>query len=1184
MLSKVPVAIPLPSSGRFDPAPFVTLPTLEHQVPSQWGAQPQGTQQAICAAAANARDRERWVSALERSVVGQPDDAAIDLASIVFKSTPRGDKPEGDVTAKRYLKRVLPSVEAENLPKTAGQVRNLINWQRHPLPSGPALGRYTGPFLDGQTGLRPQERKQLLAAFEQSIGNGILDSMKPTPGNLDDQITQHLNDHAGLNRFRQHTLMESVGRSASGATPVQRNQLLLTAQLLHIDPELGLRRNHIAGYDLYSPANAGRSLADVRGALKEHLVRNKGVSPHAVEATLHILLACVAPEFLVRGVPGDLRVGSPAWVALRMTVGLLEESAAGSSRVMTYAQVLDRAALKPQTAAQTVLFHAAETDPLLDWATMHGVIAIRLDDHYTVDDVAVAAKQYNAYIEATHQATTVLSAPVKSRRALATADLIKVLPKRDLTKPLHTVEYRPAWSLPTFGYQQSLVDLHMMGQLKDHTFKTHSAETWLGTTPYKNQYDPEILRLQPHFKGLKHSEQTLKQSIQDDTARFRDAISTGLKDILSKMPYTDRQALENRELTFYRVETESINGAGTHIKGADEQAAAVQGRYGFLISAGRGKDAKCFEFLPMSGTYVERPDFLATLARGEAIVPRVWVARMKSLADGKKSGACEVQIRALRETVPAANATSALTSPLGFFSPRADAIAQYVARRNLVLNPDQLEALAKGETPKERFESNVKLAGKTLLNILIPFKACYDDIVSGRVSKDLGAMTGCATDVVMAIAVVGGSVAEGVTAVTRAQTGFSKLAAATRAVGSTTNSLLNPVAGLSEPLLKAGQWLEKNTFARLSKPQGAVRAAWQAQLDEQRVGHARQMRRESLRDSGPTLPITETEQAANAFKPELPATRAQVKKIVERAQPLAVSKLDDALKMLADPAFTDDVDFVLKHFQGMSPTQARKVMTSRLAGLKTKAQALTTKNIRFMRSKDHNWVAQAEPAAYQVDKSGKFMEVNIDGAKRYYQHFGSHEGAMSNALIHELDHLPGKVAQGTLDFAYLTRLDKNTENARGLLNLAKGHTAPHELLLPGEDAPALVGKTGVSMYGSRAGSMNAESTMTSVALLSQLKTDPALFKQNRAMIERALSEFGVAPITDQVGIKIVSKRSVSQPAPALMYAVHEASGELIGVYQLMSQFPGAATCEQAALSQPARNHAFKCYVQEHLVF
>ncbi|MDP0947349.1 hypothetical protein, partial [Klebsiella pneumoniae] len=81
-----------------------------------------------------------------------------------------------------------------------------------------------------------------------------------------------------------------------------------------------------------------------------------------MQATAHIMLANVAPEFLVRDTPATLHIGSPAWLAFRKTVALLEESAAGSSRTLTYDQVLERSALEPLTPQQAVLFHAAETD------------------------------------------------------------------------------------------------------------------------------------------------------------------------------------------------------------------------------------------------------------------------------------------------------------------------------------------------------------------------------------------------------------------------------------------------------------------------------------------------------------------------------------------------------------------------------------------------------------------------------------------------------------------------------------------------------------------------------------------------------------------------------------------------------------------------------------------------------
>ena len=1134
----------------------------------------------------DAREKQRWLIAIEARAKGKADDTTLDLEDIRFDLARGGDSDVKETTALQFLQQLWPHMNAQNAPTTVGQTRNLIKWLRHPLPASPAMGNYSGALLGAQApvlpGLLPQERQQLIAAFERDVGGGILNNLPASTENMDERITQHLHSRAPLNRFRQHMLLASIGRSEAGFTTVQRNQLLLTAQMLHIDPELGLRRNHIAGFDLYAPANAGRTLAQVREALEDHLVGNKGVRPEAVQATAHIMLANVAPEFLVRDIPNTLHIGSPAWLAFRKTVALLEESAAGSSRTLTYDQVLERSALEPLTPEQAVLFHAAETDPLLDWAKMHGVIALRADDEYTAEDLKQAAQRYSAYIEVTHQATTTLSTPVVGRRALAEADLKRVFPGRDVNKAVHFVE-NVFFFAPTHdvGYQQSLVDLHMMGLLKNGRFDSLLQDSSPFSTPSNSQFAPEFAGLKTQFTKLKYSRQMLDQAAKDNSIGFHSAISTGLKDILSKMPYADRHALETQKLTFYQVQAESIDGKGISGKSAQAQLDAVQGRYGFLISAGEGKDAKCFEFFPMSGAYVERPEFLAALDNGEAVVPNLWNIRMKSHADGSEAGASEIQVRALRQTLPAAAGSSAPLSPLGFFSPRAEAIAQHVSKQNLVLKLDNLQAQASGSTPREDFEQRAKLAVKTLVNTLIPFKACYDDIVSGRVKQDLGALAGCATDAVAAISVVAGGVVEGAGAVARAESGLSRLGAATRAVGSITNWLFNPVAGLSEPLANASKWLKEKSLLRLSRREGPQRDVWRAQLDEQRAGRPMQMRRGSLKDAGP---MGTDETVAAKEVPKARATLTEVKQIVEQAQPLAVSKIDHALEALADPQLADDVNFVIESLQGMSSTQGRKLMSLRMLSIKAKAEVLTTKNIKFLRTRDHRWIAKADPYNFKLDPAGKFLEVNIDGAKRYYQNLGSPESAMSNALIHELDHLPGTHTSGTFDFSYLTGLNNSSENAAGLLNLAKGHTEPHELVSAGQDASDLIGKTGANMYGSRAGSLNAESTMTSVALLAQLKTNPALFKQNRTMIENALNSFGASAITEQVPIKIVSKRSINTPAPGLMYMVDRSSQQLLGVFRLMQHPPGAIDPQKPPFQQPARSQAFKSYIQEHLVF
>ena len=435
-------------------------------------------------------------------MLDKADYAFVDLANLRFNLAPRPGAVDKDTTALAFLQQRFPGLSGENLPRTAAQVRNLINWQRLGLPSSPALGNYTWASAQapepGHPSLSLDERQRLVEALRTYVGDGILTSMNVTTQNMDDQITRHLSSHAPLNRYRQNTLLAAIGRDPAGFSNDQRNQLLLTALMLSIDPELGQRRNHIAGYDLYSLANAGRTLAEVKGDLKAHLVRNGRVRPEAVDATVHIMLASVAPEFVLPDTPDTLRIGSPAWVVLRKTVALLEESAEGSSRTLTYDQVLERAILKAQTPEQAVLFHAIETEPLLDWATMHGVIARRADDQYTTQDLQVAATKYNDYIESSHQALVTLSTPIKDRRARAQADLERVLPGHDLNEPMHTVAYRfpqllsnmvPGlpWLQRSLGFKESLVDLHMSGNLKYGEFASTRLEDMTGATLFKDE-------------------------------------------------------------------------------------------------------------------------------------------------------------------------------------------------------------------------------------------------------------------------------------------------------------------------------------------------------------------------------------------------------------------------------------------------------------------------------------------------------------------------------------------------------------------------------------------------------------------------------------------------------------------------------------------------------------------------
>ena len=147
-------------------------------------------------------------------------------------------------------------------------------------------------------------------------------------------------------------------------------QLLVTSLLLDLYPSLGSTRDRksIAGFALYAPSNVERSPAVVREELQAFLYTKGWVDPAAAPLACHLLLAEIAPEFLVRGVPSSMTMGSVAWVTFCHGVALAEAVRKGASRVLTYAQIMAYVELEPVSEPLSRLRDLAMIDPIVDWA------------------------------------------------------------------------------------------------------------------------------------------------------------------------------------------------------------------------------------------------------------------------------------------------------------------------------------------------------------------------------------------------------------------------------------------------------------------------------------------------------------------------------------------------------------------------------------------------------------------------------------------------------------------------------------------------------------------------------------------------------------------------------------------------------------------------------------------------
>lgn len=278
------------------PEPLLRPSTLLHHIPGQLQGISDFSQAMLDTAVLDARNKERWLVALEQGVQGKADQDRIDLADIRFSSVTgstlatdvqRGRKvlvalanrpgmqvlwrnhgidgqtarlricdgrlqalgsagrwidmsddvsarpglkklfdrllkmaqttghvlhSTGEVDALQVLRVMLPKADGQDVLRSAGAIRNLIGWQRHPFPASPPMGNYTGPWLalDAPLKLSLEDRRTLVESFERFVGPQWLDQLQSLSGNVDAHIPGLLHRQKNLNVYRQHRLLEGL--------------------------------------------------------------------------------------------------------------------------------------------------------------------------------------------------------------------------------------------------------------------------------------------------------------------------------------------------------------------------------------------------------------------------------------------------------------------------------------------------------------------------------------------------------------------------------------------------------------------------------------------------------------------------------------------------------------------------------------------------------------------------------------------------------------------------------------------------------------------------------------------------------------------------------------------------------------------------------------------------------------
>lgn len=663
-------------------------------------------------------------------------------------------------------------------PRTAGETRNVVQWLRAaPLPPVPPLGNYAALMArDWSPGQLTSDDKTILkATADQRFGGeaprGLYDLDELTEQALQANPTQAL--ETLLNSPDALAFGEELARDLKWMdSPVPKavsQQLVLAALALHADIEAPAQPGIIAGYNVYQPANMGRSFSEVRRDVEKHL-QERGLDPKLAVLVAHIGLAQAAPEFLVRDVPPSIRVGTPAWVELRLGAAMVDRIAPGTSRGMTEEQVSELTTLAPTSEAQASLMQLHAMKLLLDWAVLNGVIPAPIDGEHSPEALKTASE---AFFKQREEVNTALSAvtAMPDRKAMAIQELLKVFPDdtasqlEAMTVMIADSDVRRNMSVSE-PRTRSLVETYMTGDLTPGKWVlTHDmpqSAVRPRTSPYERS--PEVTApqekrdaLDTRIRKLPTLDTMLQTAVNEHRQSLQTVYTTRLKLMFSELSLKDRQMLELGTVQLYGIRGET--GLPPATETAADRAAA-RGRQGTLLRAELDGKVNYYEVFA-NGTIVKRTDLPKKLKLGDASGgqpnPRGLDGIYVAAFTGGFSLGVDYEAYAKGTEAKPGSTSSVIVGKLGgpiagrslaagealetyvpdtYASSKTHSIASRIAELNFYEADDAMLARAKGSLPLEK-QREALGAEKAILLGLVPFVGAYQEFSTGNIGKGL---------------------------------------------------------------------------------------------------------------------------------------------------------------------------------------------------------------------------------------------------------------------------------------------------------------------------------------------------------------------------------------------------------------------------------------------------------------
>ncbi len=568
-----------------------------------------------------------------------------------------------------------------------------------------------------------------------------------------------------LDTSRSQALGEAIQRDLQGiATQSSINDYVLAAIHLGLDPESieSPRRNNVAGFNLAAHAYFGKSPADVIEALADHLRNSGRTSSDNAELGARLLLARVAPQFLVKDIPAGVDMGSQAWTNLCLAVSRIEAETPGKSALMSFGEVMLAADEMPPVSEST------QKALLIDWAIANQVIDEHMDETYSNEDVELARVAFNQQQSDLKTASEMLETPMPNRKAMALALLKKTFGDGiDFEHKALRINYGSETPGPRFSDPYSMLDITMQGLKLNDSWQVFA----------NNSLDLQAFTAFTHRPEF-NIPAAFDKAFSEVTQRYKDIKQHLMMNAITHLPLEDRTQLNYGKLRFFKENSYKTSLIPFVDDKLFHSSTTIQ------VQAEHNGQTRSYAFDTEKGT----------------------IKKILTRPADRKPEYVSNEVTKIEEFFPDANALALQEyrtiyhRPNHFQNPRIQQVAATVVK-GLGIDSAAVRRQAEGRTSAEQRSDTLSSIGEFLLD-LIPLRSAIVNLSNGNY-KD--AAVDLALDVFGFVTAGLGMAGKLAKVAGKTSNVLTKVAQGSRIIGATAFNAFNPLGGVDDLVVGAGK-------------------------------------------------------------------------------------------------------------------------------------------------------------------------------------------------------------------------------------------------------------------------------------------------------------------------------------------------------------------------------------------